>query len=78
MSSDGNGLTEAAKAELRAAVRIVREDRLEKFFRERFPKMEDKPKETSDKPDVPPVNPPDDDKPLTGRKSSYWGEIFPE
>jgi len=76
-----DGLTEAAKAEIAEAIRIVREDRFEKFVRSRTtpPKVEDPPKDDGPNPPPPKDDPkdpkPTDDPPAT-RKSSYWGEIL--
>jgi hypothetical protein len=76
-----DGLTEAAKTEIAEAIRIVREDRFEKFVRSRTtpPKVDDPPKD--DPPNPPP--PKDDPKPTDDpkndppkRHSSYWGEIL--
>lgn len=76
-------LTEDAKKELAEAIRIVREDRFEKFAREHIGKArasENTPPKV-DGPDAPPpkVDPPEgeDDSPKP-RKSAYWGELFDE
>lgn len=76
-------LSDAAKAEIRAAVQIIREDRFEKFVRGRTPKPVDPPvvppvdpPKPPNGPPVPPVKdpvvPPEDPK----EYSSYWGEII--
>lgn len=85
-------LTEAAKAEIAAAIRIVREDKFEQFVRSRTPEPpkppekdpifdpNDLPKDPPKDPAVPP--PPKDPKdPIKDseppkRRSAYWGEIF--
>lgn len=82
-------LSDDAKAELDAAIAIVREDRLEKFLRGRFsePKPIDPPKPTDPPkpadpnnpppppPPVPPTDPPADPP---KKKSGYWGELYGE
>lgn len=77
-------LTEDARNELREAIRIVREDRFEKFVRGRVPKN-DPPKDPTkvdplldkDGPDAPPpVNDPPKDPPKEPRKSAWWGELM--
>jgi hypothetical protein len=81
-----DGLTDAAKAEIAAAIAIVREDRFEKFARtslgKHAPKEEQKdelikPDAEKDKETVTP--PPEKEKEKETppvRKSSYWGEIL--
>lgn len=80
-------LTDAAKAEIKEAIRIVREDRFEKYVRERTakvdpptPKPNDPPAPT---PPVPPVPPKPSDPPTPTptdppekEHSRYWGEIL--
>lgn len=80
-----DGLTDAAKAEIKAAIAIIREDRFEKYVRSRAAKPAD-PKPTDPpadpKPTDPPVTPPPadpkptDPPPDDKQKSRYWGEIF--
>lgn len=81
MTTDPNGLTDAAKKELQAAIRIVRADKLETFFRARFPEktVQDDKKEEKDA--LPPDTPKSEevkDEPPAARKSAYWGELFNE
>lgn len=83
-----SGLTDAAKAEIKAAIAIIREDRFEAYIRSRTPKPVDPPKDdeilTDDKKGkkeevIPPPakdKEGDDNDPPQGRKSAYWGEIF--
>lgn len=85
-----DGLTEAAKQEIKAAIAIIREDRFEKFVREHSTKKVDSPaKEVEEKEDEllkkddgvtpPPVKEKEkeieEDAPK-GKRSAYWGEIF--
>lgn len=79
-------LTEDAKAELAAAIAIVREDRFEKFVRSHTVKPVEKPKDPvldddekgpnppppKDDPETDPKN--DPDKPKS--KSAWWGELM--
>ena len=81
-------LTDAAKAEIADAIRIVREDKFEKFVRERMAKPTDPPPTDPPTPpktgepvppppkptDPPPTDPPT--PPKTGSKSAWWGEIY--
>lgn len=82
-------LTDAAKAEIAAAIAIVREDRFEKFARDRLGKLsESKPTETpptpptNNPPTVPTGNPPPPTEPSqpptepsnVGKKSIWWGD----
>jgi len=85
-------LTDDAKTELAEAIRIVREDRFEKYVRERTPKQEppkDPPKDPTKDPLIdpekdpkdppnppPPKDPPDPNDPPKGRKSAWWGELM--
>jgi len=80
----GDGLTEAAKNELKEAIRIVREDRFEKYARERIkhhatnpanPGVEPPPVKTGTETDPPVTDPPGG---ATGEKSKsgYWGELL--
>lgn len=84
-----SGLTEAAKAEIREAIRIIREDRFEAYVRGRVPKPPDPLEEdevlVTPKGKKGDVNPPPtkekeegtgDNDPPPGRRSAYWGEIF--
>ncbi len=79
-------LTEDAKAEIAAAIRIVREDKFEKYARTTIgsykPKEEEKPKEDGlEKPEdkekapAPPEKEKEKEEPKEKRRSSYWGEI---
>lgn len=76
-------LTDAAKAEIRQAIQIVREDRFEKYIRDREEKRtppadppKDPPKDPSNPP--PPKDPPTDPPtpPTEKEYSRYWGEII--
>jgi hypothetical protein len=78
-------LSEEAKAELREAVRIVREDRFEKHargilsgFQPKTPDPKDPPKDPADPPKDPADPPKKDDPndPPKVRKSGYWGELL--
>ena len=78
-------LTDDARAEIREAMRIIREDNFEKFARTRLttlttPKVSDPPKDPKEGDPPPPKDPPGDGDPSgdppTGRKSAYWGQIF--
>ena len=85
-----DGLTDAAKAEIAEAIRIVREDRFEKYIRERSPEkvkeeekkedeiiVPDKEKETVVPP--PPKEKVEEEKTKedeSKRHSRYWGEIL--
>lgn len=87
-----SNLTDAAKAEIAAAIAIVREDRFEKYVRARQAKPNtetppanppaDPPK--NEPPANPPVNPPPpkdtppDTPPPVSNYSKYWGEILSE
>lgn len=73
-------LTQAAQDAINEAVRIVREDKWDKFLRERVTKhSEGSPK--NDPPNDPPVDPPTKNDPPndppsnedTKTKSAYWG-----
>ena len=77
------GLTEDAKKELKEAIAIVREDRMDKFIRSRMAPKDDPPSDpppTNDPPNPPPPkdDPPNDPPPNPTRKSSYWGELLDE
>lgn len=76
-----DGLTDAAKKEIADAIRIVREDRFERYVRERLAKNEAAP--TPDKPvtDAPvppppvPADPQSEPEPPTPKKRGlYWGD----
>lgn len=75
-------LTEDAKAELREAIRIVREDRFEAFVRSRTTPAKVDPPVTDPPPTDPPINPPppkDDppnDPPVVKKKGGYWGDLL--
>lgn len=74
-------LTNDAKAEIAAAIAIVREDRMDKFMRDRLTKHTKSDPPTDPKPSDPPADPPppkegDPEDPPKVRKSSYWGEIL--
>jgi hypothetical protein len=78
-------LTEAAKAEIAAAIAIVREDRFEKYVRASIsrpapadPTKDDPIFDPEKDPAVPPPPKPKDPdpEPPKGRKSAYWGEIL--
>lgn len=82
-------LTEDARNELREAIRIVREDRFEKYVRSRLPKndppkdpkdplIDDDPKDPPKDPPADPPPPKDDpkDPPKEPRKSAWWGELM--
>lgn len=81
------GLTDDAKKEIQEAIRIVREDRFEKFVRSRqAPPKEDPPNDPPNPPkndppnpppkNDPPENDPKNDPPKPTRRSGYWGDIF--
>lgn len=80
-------LTDDAKNEIKEAIRIVREDRFEKFAREKLTTRQETPKvekqdelltPETDTPTPPPAKPkeelPKEEPPK--RKSAYWGEIL--
>lgn len=77
-------LTEDARNELKEAIRIVREDKFEKYVRSRVPANDppkDPPKDPlldKDPPNPPPpVNDPPKDPPKDlPRKSAWWGELM--
>jgi len=85
-------LTDDAKAEIREAIRIVREDRFEQFVRTRSTKEPVKdpekdpvfdPKKDPEKDPItpPPVKDPEKDpekEPEKARRSAWWGEVFDE
>lgn len=84
-------LTDAAKAAIADAVRIVREDKMDKWIRDRMvkhsgtpptdpPKPPDPPTPPTpptptDPPVPPPPTPTDPPKPPEKRRSGYWGEL---
>jgi hypothetical protein len=81
-------LTPEAKAAIADAVRIVKEDKWDKFLKERVakhsgtppadpptPKPGDPPPPVPPTPNPPPTDPPNDP---AKRKSAYWGDIFEE
>jgi len=85
-------LTDAAKAEIAAAIRIVREDRIEQIVRDSHAKYAPKEKEEDEvevdeiivkepKSTDPVTPPPAKETPVSKeeppkRKSAYWGEIL--
>lgn len=87
-------LTQAAKAEIAAAIAIVREDRFEKHAREVLGKhtpptptppptpapdpVFDPPKDPTATPPPPKPADPAPTDEPKGRRSAYWNEIFPE
>jgi len=81
-----SGLTDAAKAEIKEAIAIIREDRFETYVRSRTPKpvdplkndeiLTDDKKVEEGKVIPPPAKEGDKNDPPEGRKSAYWGEIF--
>lgn len=74
-------LTPEAEQLIRDSIAIVREDRFEKFVKERWPKVSD-PKDPDPKdpdPNAPPKKDPDpNDPPKEPRKSAYWGILEDE
>lgn len=81
------GLTDDAKREIEAAIKIVREDKVHEYIRRSSqPKPADPPAPTppagpptppggpTPPPPTPPAGPPAD--PPTGKKSAYWGELL--
>lgn len=85
MSNPPDELTDAAKAEIAAAIAIVREDRFEKHVRATLskhtpptPPKPDTPPPTPPKPDAPPPPPPKPDAPPPDtppkRASLWWGD----
>lgn len=81
-------LTDAAKAEIAEAIRIVREDKFEAYVRSRTPQVDPPKKEdeiivSDDKEKVtpPPQKEKEKEKEIEQspkRRSAYWGELFDE
>jgi hypothetical protein len=78
-------LTEDAEAAIKEAIRIVREDKSEAWWRNKVTPKADPPVDPKDPPKDPPVDPPDPKDPPTDpndppkdppKKSVWWGEIY--
>jgi len=77
-------LTEDAEAAIKEAIRIVREDKTEAWWRAKTTKPVEPPVDPKDPVDPPdpkdPIDPPDPkdpvDPPKDTRKSVWWGEIY--